>query len=201
MEVDAFLILVLSVYVARSTGAWVLAIGAARYVFVAAGWLLPWLRGIAAAALLVQGRRRDPGRRADGRGRRRAAQRLRRRRARRLSLALLAESFGREVWWLWAGTHGRRVAVLAPAAVGSLSSGSTARRGDRAGSCADAPSALTRFAAAGQEVIADRRGVHRVRGATEPRLARRSVRRRWLVTVLAVLLVWSAWSLPTSGRI
>ena len=45
MEVDAFLILVLSVYVAQSVGAWVLAIGAARYAFVAAGWLLPWLRG------------------------------------------------------------------------------------------------------------------------------------------------------------
>ena len=43
-EVDAFLILVLSVYVARSVGAWVLAIGAARYVFFAAGWLLPWMR-------------------------------------------------------------------------------------------------------------------------------------------------------------
>jgi hypothetical protein len=43
-EVDAFLILVLSVYVARSIGAWVLLIGAARYVFLAAGWLLPWLR-------------------------------------------------------------------------------------------------------------------------------------------------------------
>ncbi|MGH2783102.1 MAG: CDP-alcohol phosphatidyltransferase family protein, partial [Thermoleophilaceae bacterium] len=43
-EVDAFLILVLSVYVARSTGAWVLAIGAARYAFFAAGWLLPWMR-------------------------------------------------------------------------------------------------------------------------------------------------------------
>ena len=37
-EVDAFLILVLSVYVARSIGAWVLAIGGARYVFLAAGW-------------------------------------------------------------------------------------------------------------------------------------------------------------------
>ena len=35
-EVDAFLILVLSVYVARSAGAWVLAIGAARYAFLAA---------------------------------------------------------------------------------------------------------------------------------------------------------------------
>ena len=43
-EVDAFLILVLSVYVARSAGAWVLAIGAARYAFLAAGWPLPWMR-------------------------------------------------------------------------------------------------------------------------------------------------------------
>ena len=43
-EVDAFLILVLSVYVARVAGAWVLAIGLARYVFLAAGWLLPWMR-------------------------------------------------------------------------------------------------------------------------------------------------------------
>ena len=43
-EVDAFLILVLSVYVARSIGAWVLAIGLARYAFLAAGWALPWMR-------------------------------------------------------------------------------------------------------------------------------------------------------------
>ena len=43
-EVDAFLIAALSVYVARSAGAWVLAIGAARYAFLAAGWLLPWMR-------------------------------------------------------------------------------------------------------------------------------------------------------------
>ena len=43
-EVDAFLILVLSVYVARSVGVWVLAIGAARYAFLLAGWALPWMR-------------------------------------------------------------------------------------------------------------------------------------------------------------
>jgi hypothetical protein len=43
-EVDAFLILVLSVYVARSAGAWVLLIGLARYAFLAAGWVLPWMR-------------------------------------------------------------------------------------------------------------------------------------------------------------
>jgi phosphatidylglycerophosphate synthase len=44
MEVDAFLILVLSVQVALAEGAWVLAIGAMRYAFVAATWVLPWLR-------------------------------------------------------------------------------------------------------------------------------------------------------------
>ncbi|WP_351222635.1 CDP-alcohol phosphatidyltransferase family protein [Streptomyces sp. NPDC002133] len=45
MEVDAFLILVLSVHVALSLGAWVLVIGAMRYAFVAAARVLPWLRG------------------------------------------------------------------------------------------------------------------------------------------------------------
>jgi phosphatidylglycerophosphate synthase len=45
MEVDAFLILVLSVDVARSLGVWVLAIGVMRYGFVAASWVVPWLRG------------------------------------------------------------------------------------------------------------------------------------------------------------
>ena len=44
MEVDAFLILILSVYVARSVGPWVLAIGAARYALLVAGWFLPWMR-------------------------------------------------------------------------------------------------------------------------------------------------------------
>jgi phosphatidylglycerophosphate synthase len=43
MEVDAFLILVLSVHVGRSVGLWVLAIGAARYVAWAAGSVVPWL--------------------------------------------------------------------------------------------------------------------------------------------------------------
>ena len=99
-EVDAFLILVLSVYVARSAGAWVLAIGAARYAFLAAGWLLPWLREplpprywrkvvavtqgivltIAAADVLPLALTQA---------------------ALVVALALLAESFGRDVWWLW----------------------------------------------------------------------------------------------------
>src|SRR3977135_199501 len=44
MEVDAFLLLVLSAYVAQTMGTWVLAIGFMRYAFVVAGWFLPWFR-------------------------------------------------------------------------------------------------------------------------------------------------------------
>jgi phosphatidylglycerophosphate synthase len=99
-EVDAFLILVLSVYVAQSVGAWVLAIGLARYAFLAAGWPFAWMRAelprrdwrkvvtaaqgvtltIAAAGVLPL-----PLTRA----------------ALAAALGLLAESFGRDVWWLW----------------------------------------------------------------------------------------------------
>jgi phosphatidylglycerophosphate synthase len=43
-EVDAFLMLALSIYVAPAYGAWVLAIGTARYLFLAGEWLLPWMR-------------------------------------------------------------------------------------------------------------------------------------------------------------
>ncbi|TDN91688.1 CDP-alcohol phosphatidyltransferase family protein [Microbacterium sp. BK668] len=43
MEVDAFLLLVLSVAVAPELGWWVVIIGALRYVFVAAGWVWPWM--------------------------------------------------------------------------------------------------------------------------------------------------------------
>jgi len=43
MEVDAILILVLSVYVATALGPWVLLIGAMRYAFVAAARFLPWM--------------------------------------------------------------------------------------------------------------------------------------------------------------
>jgi phosphatidylglycerophosphate synthase len=111
-EVDAFLILVLSVYVAPSAGAWVLAIGAARYVFLAAGWLLAWMRAplprrdwrkvvaatqgitltIAAAGVVPQTLMRA---------------------ALAVSLALLAESFGRDVWWLWRHRHTSERPVVA----------------------------------------------------------------------------------------
>lgn len=100
MEVDAFLVLVLSVYVSTHLGAWVLVIGTMRYVFVAASWAMPWLSGalphsiarkavaalqgivlvVATAGVLpmavavsVVG----------------------------LSLAVLVWSFGRDVGWLW----------------------------------------------------------------------------------------------------
>ena len=47
MEVDAFLLLVLSVLVWQSgkVGTWILAVGGIRYLFVATGWLWPALRG------------------------------------------------------------------------------------------------------------------------------------------------------------
>ncbi len=112
MEVDAFLILVLSVHVARSLGAWVLCIGAARYAFGAAGRLLPWLnrpvqprpwRKVVAAtqgvvlAVVSSGLVPD----------RLAAVLV------AAALALLAESFGRDTRGLWRGRHsdGPRAAV------------------------------------------------------------------------------------------
>jgi phosphatidylglycerophosphate synthase len=99
-EVDAFLILVLSVYVARSAGVWVLAIGAMRYAFLAAEWSLPWMRAalpprfwrktvaaVQGVALTIAA--------ADVLPRATTEALL------VLALALLAESFGRDVWWLW----------------------------------------------------------------------------------------------------
>jgi phosphatidylglycerophosphate synthase len=44
MEVDAYLLLVLGAYVAQDLGWWVMLIGALRYFFIAAGWMLPWMR-------------------------------------------------------------------------------------------------------------------------------------------------------------
>jgi hypothetical protein len=115
-EVDAFLILVLSVYVARSHGAWVLAIGGARYAFLAAGWPLPWMR-----AQLPPRHWRKVVAATQGIVLTVAAADL-------LSLAvtqavlvgalvLLAESFGRDVGWLWSHRRGDR--GLAPAVAGA----------------------------------------------------------------------------------
>jgi phosphatidylglycerophosphate synthase len=44
METDAFLVLVLSAFVAASLGWWVLALGVPRYLYGAAAWAWPWLR-------------------------------------------------------------------------------------------------------------------------------------------------------------
>jgi phosphatidylglycerophosphate synthase len=107
MEVDAFLVLVLSVQVAVVVTPWALVAGGMRYAFVAASWVLPWLRGalptrfsakvVAAAAgivLLVA-----------------AAGVLPDVLAFALVLALLAAvtwSFGQSVAWLW---RARRVSA------------------------------------------------------------------------------------------
>jgi phosphatidylglycerophosphate synthase len=100
MEVDAFLILVLSAYTAGLVGGWVLAIGAMRYAYVAAAWILPWLRGslprrywwkaVAATqgiVLVVAA--------ADVLPRPLTAAAV------AASLALLIASFGNCIWWLW----------------------------------------------------------------------------------------------------
>ncbi len=46
MEIDALLILALSIlgWEYGKAGAWILLAGLLRYIFVAAGWILPWLR-------------------------------------------------------------------------------------------------------------------------------------------------------------
>ncbi|WP_426567183.1 CDP-alcohol phosphatidyltransferase family protein [Angustibacter sp. McL0619] len=107
MEVDAFLILVLSVLVAGSFGAWVLAIGLARYAFVSLGRLQPWLRASSPprywckVVAVVQGVVLTAA----------AAQvlpHLVATLALLVALALLVESFGRQVCWLWLHRYDRR---------------------------------------------------------------------------------------------
>jgi phosphatidylglycerophosphate synthase len=106
MEVDAFLILVLSVYVSLTLGAWVLAIGAMRYAFVAAAWVLPWLRpalpgsfarktvaAVQGIVLVAAGAGVLPVTIAGS--------------VVGLALMSLVWSFGRDVGWLW--QHGRQL--------------------------------------------------------------------------------------------
>ena len=106
-EVDAFLILVLSVAVAPSAGAWVLAIGAARYAFLAAGLPLAWLR-----APLPRRDWRKTVTAAQGVALVFAAAEIAPPAASRgvlaVALALLAESFGRDVRWLWRRRYSTR---------------------------------------------------------------------------------------------
>src|SRR5690348_7784364 len=124
-ETDAFLILLLSIAVSRDYGDWVLVIGAARYALLLAGWLIPWLaaplppRYWGKVVAAVQGIVLTV-----------AASGLLDRLAGMIAVAaaflLLAESFGRDVIWLYrtgAGPRTRRalrivVTVLALAVVG-----------------------------------------------------------------------------------
>ena len=114
-EVDAFLILLLSIAVSQHYGGWVLVIGAARYVLLVAGWLIPWLaaplpprywRKVVAAVqgiVLTVAASGLPGRRSVMI-------------AVAAALLLLAESFGRDVIWLYrtgAGPRTRRALRLA----------------------------------------------------------------------------------------
>jgi phosphatidylglycerophosphate synthase len=100
MEVDAFLIFVLSAFLVRPIGTWVLVIGGMRYAFVAASWVLPWMRGqlpprqwrkvvaaVQGIVLLVAAAGVLPGPLAVA--------------AVAAALALLVESFGRDVLWLF----------------------------------------------------------------------------------------------------
>src|SRR5258707_12069195 len=106
-EVDAFLILLLSIAVSRDYGSWVLVIGAARYALLLAGWLIPWLaaplpprywRKVVAA---VQGIVLTVA--ASG-----LPDRLGGMIAVGAALLLLAESFGRDVIWLYRTGAGAR---------------------------------------------------------------------------------------------
>ena len=112
-EADAFLMLVLSLYVAgsviaRPTGSGVasvgvvgvLAIGLMRYLFAMAGWAFPWLcaqlpprywrkvvTATAGISLVFAAAGIAPPEATYA--------------ALAISLALLLESFGRDIWWLW----------------------------------------------------------------------------------------------------
>ena len=176
-EVDAFLILVLSVYVARSAGAWVLTIGLARYAFLAAEWPMPWMR-----APLPPRFWRKTVAAAQGVFLTVAASHLLSRTATQTlviaALALLAESFGRDVWWLWTNRHGALTAAVAdtePTVAGPVATPAApdARRGSRG---------------AAPEPESGR--------APGPR--RRTVRRgiALALTILAVVVVWAALVSP-----
>ena len=99
MEVDAFLLLVLSAYVSQDLGWWAILIGVLRYAFVAAGWVLPWM-----TATLPPRYWRKVVTAAAGIGLTIAASAVAPRwvglLATFLALSLLIESFGRDVLWL-----------------------------------------------------------------------------------------------------
>lgn len=121
-EADAFLILVLSVFVAREHGAWVLGLGLVRYVYAVAERLVPWMqrplpprywRKVVAAwvgitlALAASGI--APATATDA--------------LLALAALLLAESFGWDVVWLW-----RRRAEVNPPRAHDVRTGKTFQR-------------------------------------------------------------------------
>jgi len=115
-EADAFLMLVLSVYVAAVVAWWVLVIGVARYAFAVSGWGLPWLRSklpprhwrkvvtatqgivlaVAAAGVAPEWLTLP---------------------ALAIALALLTESFGRDVLWLWRRRSAEPAQLTSPPAL------------------------------------------------------------------------------------
>ncbi|MFJ4834623.1 CDP-alcohol phosphatidyltransferase family protein [Streptomyces sp. NPDC088747] len=110
MEVDSFLVLVLSVYVSTSLGPWVLLIGTMRYAFVAAARVAPWLNAalppsmarktvaaVQGVMLLVAAAGVLPYEVNTG--------------AVLLALVVLVWSFGRDIGWLWRRRHGAEVLV------------------------------------------------------------------------------------------
>src|ERR671911_689996 len=111
METDAFLILVLSVYVAPIVGPAVLAIGGMRYAYAAAGGVLPWLRAplptrysakvvaaIQGIVLVLAASALVPQTTATG--------------LVAVALGLLMWSFGHDVRWLWRHRRGAEYPVL-----------------------------------------------------------------------------------------
>jgi phosphatidylglycerophosphate synthase len=125
-EVDAFLILLLSIAVSLDYGGWVLVIGAARYALLLAGWLIPWLaaplpprywRKVVAAVQGIVLTVAVSGQLSPLAGMIAVA----------AALLLLTESFGRDVIWLYRTGAGPRtrlalrlgIAVIAIALVWS----------------------------------------------------------------------------------
>jgi len=119
MEVDSVLVLLLSVYVARSLGVWVLAIGSVRYLHWIAGRAWPWLRGpvpprywckvvaaVQGVVLTAVAAGVLPG----------VVAVL----ALGVVAVLLAESFGREAWRLWRSDRLGSDEEVAPSEVGSV---------------------------------------------------------------------------------
>src|ERR1700722_14745517 len=115
-EVDAFLILLLSIAVSEKYGSWVLVIGAARYVFLLAGWVMPWLaaplppRYWRKTVAAIQGIVLTVA--ASG-----VLDRLVGMIAVAAALALLAESFGRDTIWLYRAGAGAKARLTLGVAI------------------------------------------------------------------------------------